>query len=261
MMTRILCLIAMLLALMACRNTANKTIVESDPAHSSENALDWAGTYRGTLPCDGCEGIQTELHLNENNTYRLARRYLGRSDTFQRHSGSFTWNEAGSQVSLQGLAEDFSFQRFLVGENYLLQLDREGEPFTGEFAEAHRLTKATPGLLEKYWKLTELGDEPIVFQEGQQREAHLILRFEGDRVNGHAGCNRFSGTYTLDADQQALSFSPLAATKMACPAMQLERKYLQSLQRVSRYRLEGDNLVLLQDNGNPAATFVAVYFR
>ena len=37
-----------------------------------------------------------------------------------------------------------------------------------------------------------------------------------DTVSGSAGCNRFSGRYTRNAER--LSFSPLATTKMACTA-------------------------------------------
>ena len=35
----------------------------ADAAHNSRNALDWAGTYEGVLPCADCPGIQTRLSL------------------------------------------------------------------------------------------------------------------------------------------------------------------------------------------------------
>ncbi|NIJ37808.1 heat shock protein HslJ [Sphingopyxis panaciterrae] len=41
------------------------------------------------------------------------------------------------------------------------------------------------------------------------------LRFEGGRLSGSAGCNRFSGSYK-HADR-TLTAGPLAATEMACP--------------------------------------------
>ena len=41
------------------------------------------------------------------------------------------------------------------------------------------------------------------------------LQFEGERLSGSAGCNRFSGSYK-HADR-TLTAGPLMATKMACP--------------------------------------------
>lgn len=41
------------------------------------------------------------------------------------------------------------------------------------------------------------------------------LAFEGDRMSGSAGCNRFSGGYTVES--RTLTAGALMATKMACP--------------------------------------------
>lgn len=41
------------------------------------------------------------------------------------------------------------------------------------------------------------------------------LTFDGTRLSGSAGCNRFSGVYT--ATDRTLSAGPLMATEMACP--------------------------------------------
>lgn len=41
------------------------------------------------------------------------------------------------------------------------------------------------------------------------------LQFDGARLSGSAGCNRFSGSYAIT--DGALTAGPLMATKMACP--------------------------------------------
>jgi len=41
------------------------------------------------------------------------------------------------------------------------------------------------------------------------------LAFDGERMSGSAGCNRFSGGY--ESDGKTLTAGPLMATKMACP--------------------------------------------
>lgn len=69
------------LVLISCQNTsitatsekndsiaalAKKDSVEEfsnpDPAHNSQNALDWDGEYEGVLPCADCEGIKNKCN-------------------------------------------------------------------------------------------------------------------------------------------------------------------------------------------------------
>lgn len=65
----------------------------------------------------------------------------------------------------------------------------------------------------------------------------------GARAVGVAGCNRFSGPVTQDGD--SIRFGPLAATKMACPAMQLESKYFAALDQARTIRASQKELELL----------------
>ena len=39
-----------------------------DMAHNSQNSLDWAGVYQGILPCADCEGFDTVITLNWDET-------------------------------------------------------------------------------------------------------------------------------------------------------------------------------------------------
>lgn len=80
--------------------------------------------------------------------------------------------------------------------------------------------------------------------------------FEGGRVTGTTGCNRYTGTYTIDGGR--MTIDPGATTMKACPppADEVERAYLAALGRVSGWRAEGDALVLLAD-GAPALRFDA----
>lgn len=54
-------LVVLALAIAACmpRYGADGAHKGDDPAHSSRNSLDWAGTYEGVLPCSGCRGVRT----------------------------------------------------------------------------------------------------------------------------------------------------------------------------------------------------------
>ena len=82
------------------------------------------------------------------------------------------------------------------------------------------------------------------------------LRFDAGRVAGTGGCNRFGGSYKLEGD--ALSFSPLAATRMACPEaiMKAEQDFFSLLGAVRGIGFEGDRLELKDATGKVLARFV-----
>jgi uncharacterized lipoprotein NlpE involved in copper resistance len=106
--------------------------------HNSEISLDWQGTYKGILPCASCEGIETEITLNNDLTFLIKTNYLGkgRQESFEQ-KGSFDWDESGSIIILQDLKSKPN--QYKVGENTLTQLDLEGNRITGELADKYVL--------------------------------------------------------------------------------------------------------------------------
>jgi heat shock protein HslJ len=72
--------------------------------------------------------------------------------------------------------------------------------------------------------------------------------FKEQTVGGSTGCNRFTASYTVDGDR--LELGRIATTQMACPppADAVERAYLAALARVARWRADGSELVLLDDD-------------
>lgn len=73
----------------------------------------------------------------------------------------------------------------------------------------------------------------------------LTLQSDGHKVAGSTGCNRFFGQYTLEG--QALQFGAMGSTKMACvepSAMDLEKRFLETLTRTRTYGISGDILEL-----------------
>lgn len=116
---------------------AGTNTVNPDPAHNARNALDWAGTYRGVLPCADCEGIETVIVLAYDETYSSSSKYLGKSNAPFSEQGNFTWNEAGNTITL----ESPSPAQYFVGENQLIRLARDGSRITGDLARHYVLTK------------------------------------------------------------------------------------------------------------------------
>ena len=90
---------------------------------------------------------------------------------------------------------------------------------------------------------------------GQKGERAPYLRFDGGRVGGLGGCNRFGGRYETDGDR--LSFSPVMSTRMACrpDLMKAEQVFLDMLSKVKGMTIDGDRLELLDGGGKVLATF------
>ncbi|MGL5684048.1 MAG: META domain-containing protein [Marinifilaceae bacterium] len=91
------------------------------------------------------------------------------------------------------------------------------------------------------WELISIEGEKLNKTEGDD---NLFLRFDEKetRVNGKGTCNRFFGNYDLDGTK--LKFSPLGATRMACPDQQLEMKFFKLMEKVDNYTIAKNELQL-----------------
>jgi copper homeostasis protein (lipoprotein) len=116
-----------------------KTTETLSKGDNSMVSLDWYGTYMGKIPCADCQGIETSITLNKDGSYLLKTKYLGKSDVLNEKTGKYTWNTAGSTITLNGISN--SPNQFLVGENVLFQLDMSGKRITGNLAESYQLKK------------------------------------------------------------------------------------------------------------------------
>ena len=107
---------------------------------------------------------------------------------------------------------------------------------------------------ETVWMLQSIRTKKITFGE-DSRIVYIQFNPEAKSVNGHAGCNRFFGSYEEPKAGQ-LSFSGMGATKMACPdnEMELEDMFLSNLNKVNAYKIDGNKLELLH-NDNVLMTF------
>nr|WP_091692878.1 copper resistance protein NlpE [Algoriphagus locisalis] len=142
-------LFALSAILISCSKPEQKTEVEEElvleepivyTSDNSATSLDWNGTYKGTVPCASCEGIETVLTLNKDLTYVLSTHYFGRNDALEEDDmGNFTWDETGSIITLEKVSNGPT--QYKVGENKLWQLDMEGNMITGDLADHYILTK------------------------------------------------------------------------------------------------------------------------
>jgi putative lipoprotein len=113
-------------------------------------------------------------------------------------------------------------------------------------------------VVNTYWKLLTLGGAPVTVTENK-REPHLILRDDGS-YNATVGCNMLRGGYSVEGD--GVTFMAGITTLMACPPPldELERALVSLLETATRHAISGDDMALLNDQGETLATFRAVYF-
>ena len=80
--------------------------------------------------------------------------------------------------------------------------------------------------------------------------------FQDGAVAGSSGCNRYNAPYTVDGD--TLELGAVASTKMACPppADAVEQAYLAALETVTGWRIDGEELVLVDGDGAELLRYV-----
>lgn len=260
-----------LLGIVACTHQ-EKGGQSTEAKKNKHQESDWVGVYRGVLPCADCEGVVTMIHLKKDLTYVKSMQYTGKSSELFTQYGSFQWNREGNILTLmpwekeeineESKAKESVKEMYQLGENQLIQLDKEGKRIKGPLEHNAILIKQDfdKDIREKYWKLIELKGKAIAVNENQKREAHLVLRTKDQRVTGHGGCNAFGGNYLL-SEGNRVKFSSLMSTEMFCAEMEYETEFLNVLQTCDNYTIAGDTLSLNKARMAPLAKLVAVYFR
>lgn len=120
-------------------------------------------------------------------------------------------------------------------------------------------SRSTATLENTYWKLVQVGGQPVTLAENQ-REPYFVLHAADHRVAGYAGCNRMTGGYALDGGR--LSFTQMAGTMMACAqGMDVEQAFHAALTRVAGWRIDGEALELTDAAGGTLAMFESRYLR
>lgn len=93
-------------------------------------------------------------------------------------------------------------------------------------------------LTDVEWKLTSLNGTDYATAEP------ITLTFTGDnKVAGHAGCNRYFGSYTHSGS--IIGFGNMGATKMYCDGkMETEDAFMKALAEVNGYSISAEKLQL-----------------
>jgi copper homeostasis protein (lipoprotein) len=266
----------------------NKATAASIGVPNANKTLNYQGTYKGVLPCADCDGLETTISLNENNTYVIQSQYLGKGNKIFEQRGTFTWNKTGSIVVFDNI--DNAPNQYAVGKNTLTQLDIEGNLIIGSLAEQYILSKqkkivvdsAAPEALEKpvvnlnnkivaqtvikkvnpavgkvtlaetQWKLILLNGKRIINQG--KAPYFLKLNSKDGRFSAFAGCNSISGNYVMPSPA-AIAFTNTIATQKACDKRNAEKRFTKVLEETDTYAIEDNMLYLKKGKKKVLATF------
>lgn len=94
---------------------------------TTATSVDWNGTYKGTLPCASCPGIETTLVLNPDKTYTLEENYLEEKNGKFISGGTFSFDSSGSFISLKSEKEPTESRVFFVGEGNAWMASKVGD--------------------------------------------------------------------------------------------------------------------------------------
>ena len=266
-------------------NTDKKVVV--DDMHNAKNFLDYVGIYKGILPCADCNGLQTEIAINENSTFCIKTKYDGKGDKVFVQKGNFSWNKQGNTIILKGVN---GANQYFVGEQTLTQLDVYGKKSTGSFADEYILSKqptdtseieraedhnkvtvdlnsrmATTTVIQKVnpavgkytlsetkWKLISLNKEKVP-QKGKD-VYYLKLKSEDGRFVALSSCSNIIGYYAMPSSS-TLSFLGITSTKMDCANAVLESHFFTMLAETNSYKLDNKKLTFY-GNGKALAEFL-----
>lgn len=216
----------------SCSSTNQNTNTTNFDSHSSQNALDWQGTYFGVLPCASCPGIETELVLNNNQEYILTRKYIDKKEIFT-SKGTFIWSD--NSIKLIDTANNEKPTTFKVEEGRIRQLDVNGNIIEGSLASSYLLTKnGNIEVEDKKWLIIELNGKAI---QEKTTNPYIIFHSKEGIIETKANCNSLRFNYTI-RNQNQLKVKPGISTLMACPD-NLEKEFINAISNSEKLSLSG----------------------
>lgn len=124
--------------------------------------------------------------------------------------------------------------------------------------EENLQTETTVDIFDTNWTLTELNGDPVSELETSQSTPTIQFDESENRLYGRGGCNQYNGGFEFEAESGDVELSQIAATKMACPDMDLENRYFSMLNEVERMEQSSQNLKFYNDTGETIAQFEAM---
>lgn len=101
--------------------------------------------------------------------------------------------------------------------------------------------------IDGQWTIVVAMGQAVTGNEGNVPSINFNIAEKS--VSGTTGCNSFMGGFTLGENNE-VSFSPLAATKMMCRDMKAEMLIFQAAEAARTARKDNEDLVFCSEDGN-----------
>lgn len=103
--------------------------VDNSPAPEGLDVRSFAGSFKGTLPCADCPGIDSAIELKADGTYALHEVYQESKGASRDGDGTWTVEDNGKRIRLDPNSKNEVDRLYAVVSNDELQmLDGEGKP-------------------------------------------------------------------------------------------------------------------------------------
>lgn len=181
------------------------------------------GRYSAT---GGCNGIGGEYTLAKRNGVRFSK-------------GMSTMMACEDMTVENGLRDIFEQADRYVVEGDSLKLYGDTEEALAIFVAVSDKTDKLAGT----WELDYVMEPGASFDSlYAARKPTITFDVINKKVSGNSSCNNFSGK--LNANENQISFGPMAATKMACPGSG-EQVFFNHLERVNSFDVQDDTLTMI----------------
>lgn len=239
-----LCIACMTLAFSSCRSSKETAGISS---------------INGEWDIVEVNGAKVNVAPGQNIPYVGFESATGRisgNSGCNRMMGSFDVNAEPGKLDLAGIASTRMLCGDMTTENNVLNAFKnvKGYKLMGKEKLAltnslnrpvvvleKRTAKAQLAALQGEWKVIEAGGQSIPTDLEERQKPYINFNIAKKSIHGNAGCNMINGGFNLDdKNPQAISFPAVAATMMACPNMEVERRVMNALNNTKSFRLLTD---------------------
>lgn len=249
------------LAAQSCKSTKDKAQNISDLEGMGNIEIHLDGTWilkslNGQNVSDVFKGKTPTMNLNFKESRVFGNggcnSYTGK---FSYKDGIFSApNVAATMMACFQENKESDFFAMLGGQNTVKVINGVLTFMNGGKTVAEFVKGVDPSMLSGKWVLESIADQNLqtLFPEGG-RTATLEFDAADGRVKGNAGCNGYGATYAINST--IIEVGPIMSTKMACPNLSGETKFVETLSGTSMLDATTDKLTFSK-NGKVTLTFV-----
>lgn len=164
---------------------------------------------------NGCNVLNGELAVTPGGEMRKVSDFL----STMKYCADAPY-EIGINMAFDAVA---SFNVEKIGNDYLMYMKNASG------TTLMVLRKCDITFINGAWTVTRLGNQEI----SEDKDMKLVIDIPELKVHGNTGCNILNGNIFVDPDKQnSLQFKDLATTRMMCPDIENEQRFLVALEQV-----------------------------